>query len=123
MADHDSLHVVQAWHDAVNIGDFDSAVQLCSADVAVTGPRGVAHGHEVVRGWLVRSGIRLEPQGELVEVDGRFVVRELARWTTTDAPSAAPTEPTATWCVFTVASGLITSVARYETEDDVPPAA
>lgn len=123
MADLDSVRAVQAWHDAVNIGDVESAVQLCSPDVAVTGPRGVGHGHDLVRGWLVRSGIRLEPQGELAGADGRVVVRELARWTATDAPSAAPADPTPTWCVFTVASGLVTSVARYENEDDVPPVA
>lgn len=121
MADHDSVHVLQAWHDAVNTGDVDSAVQLCSTDVAVAGPRGVGHGHDLVRSWLVRSGIRLEPQQPFVESGGRFVVREMARWTATDAPAAAPTEPTPTWCVFTVASGLVTSVARYETQDDVPP--
>lgn len=122
MADLDSVRAVQAWHDAVNIGDVESAVQLCSPDVAVTGPRGVGHGHDLVRGWLVRSGIRLEPQGGLVEADGRLVVREAAHWTTTDAPSGAPTEPTTTWCVFTVESGLISSIARYESEDDVPSA-
>lgn len=70
----------------------------------------------LVRGWLVRSGIRLAPQGELVETDGRFIVPELARWTTTDAPEG----PTPTWCVFTVADALVTSIARFESEADVP---
>jgi hypothetical protein len=73
-----------------------------------------------VRGWLTRSGIRLEPQEDLVETRGRFVVRELARWTTAEAPDGAPLEPTETWCVFTVDGGKVTSIARYERPEDIP---
>ena len=118
----DPTAVLAAWHDAVNAGDVDRVVALSSEDVAVQGPRGVARGPEVLRGWLHRSGIRLTPQQDLVEADGRFVVRELAHWTTTDAPTAAPREPTETWCVFTVADGRVTSVARFESRADIPPA-
>jgi len=117
-----SAAVLSAWHDAVNAGDVESAVACCSEDVAVQGPRGVGHGHDLVRGWLQRSGIRLEPQEELVERDGRFVVREVARWTTSNAPDGAPLEPTETWCVFHVGDGKVTSIARFETEADIPPA-
>jgi hypothetical protein len=114
--------VLAAWHDAVNAGDVEGAVSRCSEGVAVAGPRGVGHGHDLVRGWLRRSGIRLTPQEDLVERDGRFVVHELAHWTTEDAPDAAPKEPTETWCVFTVADGKVTSIARFESAADIPPA-
>jgi hypothetical protein len=97
-------------------------VALCSDDVAVQGPRGVGHGHDLVRGWLTRSGIRLDPQEELVGSAGRFVVREVARWTTADAPDGAPLEPTETWCVFQVGDGKVTSIARFETKADIPSA-
>lgn len=112
--------VLSQWHDAVNAGEIDRAVALCSDDVAVQGPRGVGHGRDLVRAWLTRSGIRLDPQEELREVDGRFVVAERARWTATDAPDSAPIEPTDTWCVFTVGEGLVTSIARFATLDEVP---
>lgn len=118
----DDAAVLAAWHDAVNAGDIEAAVGLCSDDVAVQGPRGVGHGHDLVRGWLTRSGIRLEPQEELVGSDGRFVVREVARWTTADAPDGAPLEPTETWCVFQVGDGKVTSIARFETQADIPSA-
>ena len=114
--------VLASWHKAVNDGDIDAAVACCSEDVAVQGPRGVGHGHDLVRGWLQRSGIRLEPQEDLVERDGRFVVREVARWTTSNAPDGAPLEPTETWCVFHVGDGKVTSIARFETEADIPSA-
>ncbi len=112
--------VLSQWHDAVNSGEIDQAVALCSHDVAVQGPRGVGHGRDLVRAWLTRSGIRLDPQEELREVDGRFVVAERARWTAPDAPGAAPTEPADTWCVYTVGEGLVTSIARFETAEEVP---
>lgn len=111
---------VQAWHDAVNAGDVERAVALCAGDVAVRGPQGTGHGHELMRAWLRRSGIRLEPQQPLRAVDGRVFVHEKAQWTTTEqAPPKAPTDhPVDTWVVFTAADGLVTSVGRYETEDD-----
>jgi ketosteroid isomerase-like protein len=114
--------VLAVWHAAVNAGDVEAAVACCDEQVAVRGPRGVGHGHDLVRGWLVRSGIRLEPEEDLVERDGRFVVRESARWTAASAPAGAPTEPTTTWCVFTVADGKVTSIARFETPDEIPSA-
>ena len=121
----DSPSAVQAltnWHAAVNAGDIEGAVACCDKNVAVASPRGAGHGHDLMSGWLTRSGIRLEPQEDLVETDGRFVVREVARWTTANAPDGAPLEPTETWCVFTVADGKLTSVARFETPGDIPPA-
>jgi hypothetical protein len=110
---------VQAWHDAVNAGDVEQAVALCAPGVAVGGPQGTGHGHELMRAWLRRSGIRLEPQHPLREVNGQVFVHEHALWTAKDAPQLAPTDhPVETWTVFTAADGLVTSVSRYETEDD-----
>ncbi|MBY9074869.1 nuclear transport factor 2 family protein [Nocardioides sp. WL0053] len=116
----DPAAALQEWHDAVNAGDVDAAVACCTEDVAIAGPRGIGHGHDLVRGWLTRSGIRLEPQEPLVEADGRFVVREVARWTTAGAPQGAPLEPTETWCVFTVTDGKVASIARFESPADIP---
>ena len=116
---------VQAWHDAVNAQDIETAVALCSPDVVVRGPKGTGHGHELMRAWLTRSGIRLDPQHPLREVDGRLLVHEQAQWTTTEAaPAPAPTDqPVDTWVLFTAADGLVTSVSRYETEEDALRAA
>lgn len=113
--------VLAQWHEAVNAGDVDAAVWCCAEDVAVQGPRGTGHGRDVVRSWLLRSGIHLEPQEELREVEGRFVVRELAWWTTESAADGAPEKPTETWCVFTVSGDRVTSIARYERRDQIPP--
>jgi len=120
----DSVDVVTRWHDAVNAGDIEAVLALCAPDVAVGGPRGDGQGLELMRGWLVRSDISLEPQEEVVERDGRIVLHELAQWRTTgDAPAQAPTEaPADTWVVFEVRDGRVSAVRRYETAGDVPPA-
>ena len=117
----DSVDVVSRWHAAVNDGDIAAALALCTVDVAVGGPRGDGHGHDLMRAWLQRSGISLEPQEELVERGGRIVVHERAQWRTADAPVQAPTEaPADTWVVFEVCGGLVDAVRRYETAADVP---
>lgn len=120
-----AVEVVRAWHEAVNERDVDAALALCAADVAVGGPRGTGHGHDVMRAWLLRSGIELVPQHDLTEVEGRVLVHEKARWTTTaDAPvQLRDAPPLDTWVVFEVDGGLVTSVARFETAHGAEAAA
>lgn len=119
----ETVRVVGEWHDAVNAEEIEQVLRLCAPDVAVAGPRGTARGHDVMRAWLQRSGIQLEPQEPMVERDGRVVVRELARWRTSEpAPSGAPVQdPAETWVEFGVTDGLVSLVRRYETADEVPP--
>lgn len=118
-----AVETVQAWHDAVNARDIDAALACCRPDVVVGGPRGDGEGHDLMRAWLQRSGIELEPQEPLEERDGRVVVHELARWRTADAPAEVPSqEPAETWVVFETAEGLVSAVRRYETADQVPSA-
>lgn len=117
-----AAEVVQQWHDAVNARDIEAAVTLCDPEVGVGGPQGLGHGRDLMRAWLTRSGISLEPQEELVERDGRIVVHELAQWRTADAPAGAPSKiPEETWVVFEVVGDSISVVRRFETAADVPP--
>jgi len=112
--------LLQAWHDAVNDKDVDGALTLCADDVAVGGPQGTGTGHELMRAWLQRSGIELRPQHELVVTDGRAMVHEKARWTTTDDAPAQLRDGSEhdTWVVFEVSGDHVTAVRRYETEAD-----
>lgn len=111
--------VVTRWHEAVNSGDVEAAVALCSPEVEVGGPQGAGHGPEIMRSWLRRSGIRLEPQHPVRESAGHVLVHERAQWTATDAPTQAPSDhPVDTWVVFRATGGRLTSVVRYETEED-----
>ena len=113
------VETVAAWHAAVNAGDIEAAIACCHPEIEVGGPRGTGHGHDLMRGWLSRSGIRLEPQHELFEASPGVVhVEELARWTAENTPFPAPSEPTLTWCVFRVEYDCLVSVVRYEERPD-----
>ena len=117
----DTTTVLRQWHEGVNAGDMEAVATIRSEDVAVTGPCGVGRGRDLVRARLVRSGIRLEPHEDFVERDGRVVVRETARWTTATTSDGAPLESVTTWCVFTVNQGLVSSIARFDKEAEIPP--
>jgi hypothetical protein len=106
--------VLYRWHDAVNAGDIDRVLRECAPDVTMSGPRGTGSGHDHVREWLQRSGMRLTPLEELVERNGRFVVHERAQWTTEED------EPRETYCVFVVDDDKIRSIARYDDPSEIP---
>jgi hypothetical protein len=57
----DARAVVLAWHAALNAGDVEAVIGLSAAEIEVGGPRGTARGVDVVREWVARAGIRLEP--------------------------------------------------------------
>lgn len=131
-----AVETAQAWYAAVNAGLVADAVALCHPEVEVRGPRGTGHGHDLMRGWLTRSGIRLVPQDELQAraLPGADGPREqvttacLAVWTADNVPFGAPSEPVATWVRLVVCDGVLVSVARFESEaelsaEDQPPAA
>ena len=56
------LRAVEAWHEALNSGDADRIVALSQPNVEVGGPRGAGHGAGLLREWVGRANIRLEPR-------------------------------------------------------------
>jgi ketosteroid isomerase-like protein len=98
---------VIAWHSALNSGDAERLVALSHPDVEVGGPRGSAHGAQVLRDWVDRADIRLEP-GRTFGEAGTVVVEQVAEWQSAD-PGNAQTVAS----VFVVSDGLVTSVVRY----------
>ena len=71
--------IVRAWHKAVNRGDADALVALCDDDIEVGGPRGSARGNAVLRDWLDRAGIQLEPRRWFASPT-ELVVEQVATW-------------------------------------------
>lgn len=111
MSPEDRVEVVEAWHEALNAGDADRLVRLSHPDVAMEGPRGSVRGSEVLRAWVARANIRLEPllwyaRGQTV------VVKEAATWR--DAQTGEPTGEATVATVFGVDDGLVAGVARYD---------
>ena len=108
-ANHGSpeTRTVLAWHDALNSGDVERLLALSHPDVEVGGPRGSAHGARILREWVDRADIRLEP-GRTFDEAGTVVVEQGAEWS-----SADPGNVQTVASVFVVSDGLVTSVVRY----------
>jgi ketosteroid isomerase-like protein len=106
------IATVRAWHDAVNAGDVERVVELCSEDVEVGGPRGLARGRPVVREWFARAGIRLEP-GRVFQRGEAVVAEQRAEWRMAGA-DPGDDDVHAIASAFVVRDGLIARVARHD---------
>jgi hypothetical protein len=102
--------IVLAWHEALNRGDVARLLRLSTADVEVGGPRGSGTGADLLREWVARAAIRLEPSC-LYACEGTIVVAQLARW---QAGDGEPGEPLPAATVFRVRDGCVASVIRYD---------
>ena len=105
----DRFEIVRAWHDAVNRGDAGALVGLCTDDVEVGGPRGTSRGSAVLRDWLDRAGIQLEPRRWFASPT-ELVVEQIATWR---GPDGAVTAPDTIASSFTVDHGLVGRTVRY----------
>lgn len=103
------VEVVLAWHAALNAGDTDRLVALSTADVEVGGPRGAGRGAELLREWVERARIQLEPVRWRARAE-HVVVEQNASWQTSEAET---TEPQTLASAFRVEGGKVASVVRY----------
>ena len=101
------IQTVIAWHEALNSGDVERLIELSHPDVEVGGPRGKAHGAQILREWVDRANIILRP-GRISHEADTVVVEQEAEWV-----SAEPGSRQTVACVFVVNDGLVTSVVRY----------
>jgi hypothetical protein len=105
----DRFEIVRAWHQAVNWGDADALVALCDDDIEIVGPRGSAYGNAVLRDWLGRAGIRLEPRRWFASPT-ELVVEQVATWRGQDG---GVTDPEVIASSFEVENGLVSRTVRY----------
>lgn len=105
------VDVVGRWHDALNRGDADTLVELSHDDIEVEGPQGTARGSAILREWVGRAGIQLEPRRWFAR-DGTVVVEQSATWRGEDGQ---PGQPMTVASLFLVESGRARRIARYDT--------
>jgi ketosteroid isomerase-like protein len=105
----DRFETVRAWHEAVNRRDADALVALSDEDIEVGGPRGSARGSAVLRDWLGRAGIQLEPRRWFAS-PSEMVVEQVATWQSLDG---TVTDPQTIASSFAVEDGLVTRTVRY----------
>ncbi len=104
------LRVVEAWHEALNGGEVDRLVELSHPEVEVGGPRGTGRGAQLLREWVNRANIRLEPQRIFHHAD-TVIVEQWAQWHSTDTGQVIGGQTVCS--VFVVRDGRVTRVMRY----------
>ena len=105
------VEAVLAWHEALNAGDAQRVASLSHPDVEVGGPRGSAQGRQVLRDWIARANVRLEPLRLFRRVQ-TVVVEEAATWS--DALSGETVGESTVATVFTLDGGLVAGIFRYD---------
>jgi hypothetical protein len=104
------LSIVDGWHRALATGDADAVLGLSAPDVVVSGPRGSAQGHGVLREWVGASGASLEPLRWFCGAGGDVVVAQRASWR--DGAGGA-TVPLQLATRFVVSEGRIARIERH----------
>ena len=127
----DRFETVRAWHDAVNWGDADALVALSHDEIEVGGPRGSTSGSSMLRDWLERAHIRLEPRRWFASPT-ELVVEQVTTWRSADG---AVTDPAILASSFMVEGGKVMRTVRYgsleeallaaglTSQDEIPDAA
>ena len=69
------IATVLAWHDALNAGDVDTLLTLCSDDIEVGDAHGAAQGHDALREWVTANPRSVEV-GRMFVHDGVVVVEQ-----------------------------------------------
>lgn len=105
------VRTVEAWHEALNAGDADRLVSLSRPDVEVGGPRGTGRGAQLLREWVGRANIRLEP-ARVFHAGDTVVVEGIARWRSAETGEFAGGRTVGS--VFVVRDGLVASVVRHD---------
>ena len=55
-----AISIVEAWQDAVNHQDIERLLSLSDPDIKPVGSRGFGVGHQLLREWISRAGVRLD---------------------------------------------------------------
>lgn len=114
MSTHE-VEAVLAWHEALNAGDAERLAALSHPEVEIGGPRGVARGRQVLKEWVGRANVRLEPLRAFRS--GRtVVVEEAATWRDPETGEATGEATVAT--VFKLDRGLVAGIFRHDNLED-----
>ncbi|HEX5506244.1 MAG TPA: nuclear transport factor 2 family protein [Thermomicrobiales bacterium] len=105
------LALVRDWQDAANRGDAARLLALSDPAIEVAGPRGASRGHDVLRAWLDRAGLRLTTRRAFARGDA-VVLAQRGVWR--DPQTGAVTGERDLASAFRVAGGRVARVARHD---------
>jgi len=109
------VEAVLRWHEALNAGDADRVASLSHPEVEVGGPRGSARGRHVLKDWVGRANVSLEPL-RLFRRGPTVVVEEAATWR--DAQTGETTGEATVATVFALDGGQVAGVIRHNGLED-----
>ncbi len=123
------VSVVLDWQDAAGRQDIDRLLELSDPDIELGGPRGSGHGHQLLREWLGRAGLRLTTL-RLFAQDNVVVTEQRGAWRSTKSGEDLGEQIIAS--CFQVQDGRVVRYVRYDsletalsdtglTEADVTP--
>lgn len=104
------VRIVRAWHEALNTGDVDLLAELSHPEVEVGGPRGTGRGAQLLREWVDRANIHLDPR-RVFHRENTVVVEQEAKWRSADTGQVTDDQVVAS--VFVVRDDKIARVVRY----------
>ncbi len=105
------VRIVKTWHSSLNEVDVDRLVALSHPNIEVGGPRGAGRGTRVLREWVERANIRLEPRRIFHQAD-TVVVEQEAVWRSPETGQVTSSQTVAS--VFVLRDELIASLLRYD---------
>ena len=106
--------IALAWQGAANSGDVDRLLELSDPEIEVVGPRGSGYGHQLLRDWLARAGLRLETIR--VFADGNAVVAaQHGVWRSVDTGEVTGERSVAS--SFRVEGRRVARIERYDSLD------
>ncbi len=106
--------IVQAWQDAANSQNTERLLELSHPNIELIGPRGSARGHQVLRDWLSRAGLKLETL-RMFARDNIVVVAQHGVWRAVETGEVSGEADVASR--FRVDGQQIVQVARYDSLD------
>ena len=109
------LEAVVAWHGALNAGDAERLAALSHPEVEIGGPRGTARGRQVLKAWVGRANISLEPLRSFHQAQ-TIVVEEAATWRGPETGEIIGEAAVAT--VFILDEGLVSGIFRHDNLED-----
>ncbi len=112
MHHEDVIAVVEAWQAAANQADIERLLSLSDANIEIVGPRGAAHGHQVLRDWMGRAGLTLTTQRLFAKGD-TVVAAQHGVWRSVETGKFVGASDVASR--FRVTVGKVGQYARHDT--------
>jgi hypothetical protein len=114
MQDHGPIAIAHAWQEAANEQQIDRLLALSDPAIELVGPRGIAQGHQVLRDWLGRAGLRLGTLRTFAR-DAVVVLEQRGDWRSPETGEPLGEAIVAT--IFKVAERRVTHLARHDSLD------